>query len=173
MPDQTPNQTGRPSTYTRETADAVIALMVADEPQSMREACKALGVAPGTFAGWVVEDHDGLAERYARAMQVRATVLADEIVEIADDSRQDTDEEGRPNHEHIQRSRLRVDTRKFVLAKVLPRIWGDKVQLTGDGGGPVTVKQEVDLTKLTDEQLAALAQLSGALAHPAGQRDRD
>ena len=42
------------------------------------------------------------------------------------------------DNEHMQRSRLRVDTRKWLLAKVLPKVYGDKLQHTGEGGGAVT-----------------------------------
>src|SRR5262245_36300272 len=108
---------GRPSTYTREKADAVLALIIdADQPRSLRDACKEVGLKAGTFCGWVVEDHDGLAERYKRAQQVRANILADEIIAISDDGSLDyvaTEDGGeRVDHEHIQRSKLRVDTRK-------------------------------------------------------------
>lgn len=154
---------GRPLTYTREKADAVLTHMIIGEnPVSMREACKLEGIASGTFCGWVVEDFDGLAERYARAQQIRAQILADEIIAISDDGSNDTykDEEGRvrTDNDVLQRSRLRVDTRKWVLAKALPKIYGDKVQLTGDGGGPVKVESR-DLSNLTDAQLEALEQL--------------
>ncbi|MCL4715483.1 MAG: hypothetical protein KJZ75_11280 [Hyphomonadaceae bacterium] len=159
---------GRPLTYTREKADAVLALMIdGQNPLAMKEACRALDIASGTFCGWVVEDIDGLADRYARAQKIRGQILADEIVAIADDASQDVtvgeDGKARVDHDHIQRSKLRVDTRKWVLAKVLPKIYGDKIQHTGDGGGPVAVAQ-VDLSKLTDEQLEALEQLHSSVA---------
>jgi hypothetical protein len=43
------------------------------------------------------------------------------------------------NGEHIQRSRVRIDTRKWMLSKMLPKVYGDKteVALTGANGGPV------------------------------------
>jgi len=44
------------------------------------------------------------------------------------------------DHEHIQRARLRVDTRKWILSKMLPKVYGDKFQVGGDGGEPLTFK---------------------------------
>jgi hypothetical protein len=43
------------------------------------------------------------------------------------------------NGEHIQRSRVRIDTRKSLLSKMLPKVYGDKteVAVTGPNGGPV------------------------------------
>lgn len=71
--------------------------------------------------------------------------MADEICTIADDGTNDYVEEQRKNgaviicdQEHINRSRLRVDARKWVAAKLLPKKYGEKTQITGDGGGPVT-----------------------------------
>lgn len=66
-------------------------------------------------------------------------VWADEIVEIADDSTLDVvTKEGRNgatyqavDQENIQRARLRVDTRKFLMAKIAPSSFGDKVEVTG------------------------------------------
>ncbi len=63
------------------------------------------------------------------------------------------------DHEHIQRSRLRVDARKWIAAKLLPKRYGDKLQHTGDGGGPIRVRP--DLSKLTDEELNALERILG------------
>ena len=63
------------------------------------------------------------------------------------------------DHEHGQRSRLRVDTRKWAAGKMAPKRYGDKIQHTGDGGGPIRVRP--DLSKLTDEELDALERILG------------
>ena len=63
------------------------------------------------------------------------------------------------NNEHIQRSRLRVDARKWIAAKLLPKRYGDKLQHTGDGGGPIRVRP--DLSKLTGEELNVLERILG------------
>jgi len=56
------------------------------------------------------------------------------LLEVADDGRNDTytDEDGniRTDHDVIARSRLRVDTRKWLLSKALPKIYGDKIEAT-------------------------------------------
>lgn len=75
---------------------------------------------------------------------MQAELLADELFSIADDGKNDTqkDEESGAiftNHDVINRSRLRVDTRKWYLSKVLPKIYGDKLDmnLAGKDGGPL------------------------------------
>jgi hypothetical protein len=68
------------------------------------------------------------------------------LLEISDDGRNDwmqrrgNDERGgwELNGEHIQRSRVRIDTRKWLLSKMLPKVYGDKSEVAGTGpnGGP-------------------------------------
>lgn len=68
---------------------------------------------------------------------------ADEILRIADDGSGDTWTDGkgrqRTNHDVIRRSELRVDTRKFLMSKLHPEVYGDrsKVEVMGEGGGAV------------------------------------
>ena len=70
----------------------------------------------------------------------------DELNEIADDGRNDwmtvTRRDGSEievaNNEVLQRSRLRVDTRKWIMSKILPKRYGDKLAVGGaDDLGPV------------------------------------
>ena len=74
------------------------------------------------------------SKKYARACELRAEYLFDEMIEIADEKARDVtinEETGRPmvDNEVIQRSRLRVDTRKWALSKINPKKYGDKLQL--------------------------------------------
>ncbi len=99
---------------------------------------------------------------------MQADTLFDEALGIADDGTNDwmerLDKDGQAagwqlNGEHVQRSRLRVDTRKWAAGKLAPKKYGDKLQHTGDGGGPIRVRP--DLSKLTDEDLNALERILG------------
>ncbi len=101
--------------------------------------------------------------QYAHAREMQADTLFDEALEIADEASEDwtTAKDGTRvlDHEHVQRSRLRVDTRKWAAGKLAPKRYGDKIQHTGDGGGPIRVRP--DLSKLTDEELDALERILG------------
>jgi hypothetical protein len=81
--------------------------------------------------------HSSLNERYARACDIRAENIFEDIIVIADDNSNDTyiDDNGieRTDNDVIQRSRLRVDARKWVLSKMAPKKYGDKIDLTSDG----------------------------------------
>lgn len=127
---------GRPSTYTRELVDAILARM--NEGASTAVACAENDVAEGTFHGWVVDDRDGLSERYMRARRIRAWKWAEESVEIADDDKEDwiIDDKGKPqfNGKAVQRSHLRVETRKWHVARMLRNEFGEKVNVEHSGG---------------------------------------
>jgi hypothetical protein len=101
-------------------------------------------------------ENSAFAAQYARARELMYAGWADEILEIADDGTTDyITKVGRNGHEyeavdqeHIQRSRLRVDSRKWLLSKLLPKQFGDKVE--HDHGGEVTHK--VDITGLSERE---------------------
>ncbi len=69
---------------------------------------------------------------------MQADALFDEALEIADDASGDwtADKDGKKtlDHEHVQRSRLRVDTRKWAAGKLAPKRYGDKLNLGGTLG---------------------------------------
>lgn len=113
--------------------------------ETLRKVCASEGMpAASTVVGWAQADVDGFAEQYARAREQLCAHWAEEIVEIADDGSNDTikDQHGneRADSEWITRSRLRVDTRKWLLSKLLPKQYGDKVELSGSKDAPVTVE---------------------------------
>ncbi|WP_394749548.1 terminase small subunit-like protein [Spongiimicrobium salis] len=89
-----------------------------------------------TFYSWL-ENDEKKVEQYARACEERAEFHFEEIFEIADDSSADKkilkDGTEVTDHEAIQRSRLRVDTRKWALSKMQPKKYGDKIDVTTDG----------------------------------------
>ena len=83
-----------------------------------------------TIFQWRIK-HKDFGEQYARAKEHQIQSLVDEIIDIADDTSQDfiQSEDGKlkANQEHINRSRLRIDTRKWLAAKLCPRLYGNKV----------------------------------------------
>ena len=85
-----------------------------------------------TVFRWLRE-HDAFRDQYARAKAESVHALAEEILEIADDTSGDYDAEGRLRPENIQRSRLRVDTRKWILSKLAPHRYGDRIDLNHGG----------------------------------------
>jgi len=135
--------------YCRSDADAIIAMI--SDGRSMRQSCDKNGVKRSTFLTWVLDDVDGLAARYARAREIGIHVMVDEITDIVDDGSNDwieyETEAGRivtqVNQEHIARSKLRVDHRKWIAAKVIPALYGDKLNVEHSG----TVQHEARVSE--------------------------
>lgn len=102
--------------------------------------------------------------QYMHARESQMVMWEEEIIAIASDNSLDKKDDGRYDHEHIQRSRLRVDTLKWVLSKRLPKLYGDRAvrEHVGQDGGPIqTQTATVDITKLTDDELAVLEKIQG------------
>lgn len=104
-------------------------------------------------------------DQYKQARDIQAEVLADELLEIADDGRNDWMERNNPdnpgyreNGEAMRRSQLRIETRKWVAARLLPKRWGDKTvtEVTGPNGTPLIQPQVIDTRSMTPEAQAAL-----------------
>jgi len=127
---------GETSTFTQEIARAVCEQLL--QGLSLREVCRQEGMPPeSTVRLWALDDREGFAAQYARAREIGYHSMADEVLDISDDGRNDwmerNAEENRgwvENGEALGRSRLRVDTRKWMLGKVLPKIYGDKIDHT-------------------------------------------
>ncbi len=127
---------------------------------SLQGACREIEDAKfQTILDWV-DKYPELAGQYAQARARGYQLLSDEIIAISDE----TEVEARYQNEDVKlvldatavaRNRLRVDTRKWMLSKMLPKVYGDKVtqEHTGAGGGPITMAA-VDLKNLSDAELA-------------------
>jgi hypothetical protein len=125
---------GRPTKYTQELAD-LICEKVATHTFGLRRLTDMFPEMPvvDTIYQWRYKNKD-FSDQYAQAKQAQADLLAEECLSIADDCQNDymaslnpeTLNEGyKLNGEHVNRSRLRIDTRKFLAAKLLPKIYGD------------------------------------------------
>lgn len=130
---------GRPSSYTSERGDAVCAALASG--LSLSQVCKQEGMPdPATVYRWIQAQPE-FRDKYAQAREIQAEVLIGEIIEIADDTTRDVDfdDEGnaRQNSEYINRSRLRVDARKWYASKVLPKKYGDRLEVAGDPAAPL------------------------------------
>jgi hypothetical protein len=129
---------GRPSTYEQTIADEICERIAAGE--SLRRICgsKEEMPAPSTVIEWVLRRPD-FAEQYARAREIQAQLLSDEIFDIAEEEPTAVITFGEDGHKEcvdaagIQRNRLRVDTRKWYLSKVLPKVYGDKLETVHSG----------------------------------------
>ena len=121
---------GRPSLYTPKLAQEVVERI--SEGEGLKTICRDDHVpSAGTVLGWVRDDREGFSNRYAQATTLRTLLWAEEIIEIADDGTNDTyvDDNGntKTNWDELGRSKLRVDTRKWLLARLIPHKYGERV----------------------------------------------
>lgn len=141
MNDIKPNKIGRPTIYTIKLGLNICQLL--SSGKSLRNICKQEGMPDiSSVMLWLIDGkHKEFSEQYAHARVVQAENMFDELLDISDDSQNDWEtrynSEGEAykveDREVVNRSRLRVDTRKWYLSKVLPKKFGDKLDLTSDG----------------------------------------
>lgn len=130
---------GRPSTYTQEIADDICSQLA--EGISLRTVCIPDSMPSArTVFRWLRTD-EKFCQQYARAKEESADAMAEDILDIADDGTNDWmtitlpggHEKMIPDQEVLQRSKLRVDTRKWIMSKMKPKKYGDKMDVTTGG----------------------------------------
>jgi transposase len=153
----------RPSDYSPKVAERVCVAIA--EGYSLRQIAAREGWPDrSTILRWL-NKHAEFRDQYARAREMQAEHFADEILEIADDGSNDWIERKRQDgsieivldHEHVQRSRLRVDARKWLLSKLMPKQYGDKVEVTGKDGGPLEHRIDTPQKETREEWLVRQA----------------
>jgi hypothetical protein len=126
------NPVGRPTSYNKELGDE-ICLAISTSVDGLRKLTAKYPHFPtiSTICEWVIKNPE-FSVQYARARAFQADFQADWAMEVALDGSNDTiiDENGneRCNHEWISRSRLIVDTIKWRASKLVPKVYGDKLE---------------------------------------------
>lgn len=110
--------------------------------------CKEEGMpAVGTWFRWL-ESNEELREQYARAKQNLAHIWAEESVTISDNA---TPIDGR-----VDKQKLQVDARKWIVSKLLPKVYSEKhiAEITGKDGGPVKTELAIGLKEIHEAIMA-------------------
>jgi hypothetical protein len=152
---------GRPTLYSPELAAAICERM--SEGKSLRAVCRSDDMpAASTVHRWLTERPE-FQEQYGSACEARTEALFEECLEIADDSEKDVRvEEGEDgprmvvDWEVINRAKLRVDTRKWMVGKLAPKKYGERLQVE-DTRPPSSLLP--DLASLDAEKLMLLAKI--------------
>lgn len=140
---------GRPTKYTKEMGEEICARIA--DGESLRSICKDDHICPkGTIMAWLFKDDEKYKtfhDQYAKARQMQAESMVDECLDIADNGTNDWmtrynnqgEEYQVQNTEAIQRSKLRLDARKWVAARLLPKKYGDfqRNEISGPDGGEI------------------------------------
>lgn len=139
--------------YTEKLAQSVCN-RIATSNDSLKTICLEINIHPSTIFDWIANFPD-FADKYARAREAQADYLADEILEIADEVSRDTiitpDGIIIENKEWINRSKLRVDARKWIASKLKPKKYGDKLDLEHTGNVAITWNEEKTYAAPSDD----------------------
>ena len=134
--------------YSQEQIDSIFAIVCKriEEGEAVRNILKDKDMpSTSTFFMWLDSD-DSKSKQYARAKEVYADKMFDDLVLIADSTSNDVYQnekgEDQVNHDVIQRDRLRIDTRKWTLSKLNPKKYGDNQKEPG-----ATVNYNVNVDK--------------------------
>jgi hypothetical protein len=108
--------------------------------ESLRAICEDIHMpSAGSVIGWVNNDTEGFAEQYARARIIGYQLLADELLHLADTPQRGSTTTSKEwgdeikTGDMIEHRKLQVDTRKWMLSKMLPKVYGDKQQVEHSG----------------------------------------
>lgn len=144
------NKGGRPSGLTQEIADEICERLA--DGESLRSICEEEGKPSKSMVMRWLRQAEWFRDQYTRAREMQADVLADEILNIADDGRNDWMERNADgskgwaeNGEALRRSQIRIDARKWMAGKMRPKVYGDKItqEQSGPDGGPVQHVHEI------------------------------
>lgn len=144
---------GQGNTYTEEVGAKICERLA--EGYTLRAVCEVPGMPPeSTIRRWAIDLDNPFSAQYAHARELGYQRMADDLVDIADGKSvdwlgrdpEDGSESVDPPKDAVQRDRLRVDTRKWLLSKALPKIYGDKVEVGGKDGGPI--QHAVEVTRI-------------------------
>lgn len=133
---------GAPTLYSQELADR-ICKRIATTKLGLRAICKEEGMpCRDTIYEWLANNKE-FSDQYARVKLLQADLLFEEIIEIADDTTNDTisgqyGETG--NSVAVARARLQIDARKWSAGKLAPKKYGDKIDINHggqDGENPI------------------------------------
>ena len=130
--------------HPKDVADAVLAEMALGV--SLRQACIKHGTTAPTFLRWCAADAD-LAEQYARARTSMIDAIADDTIRLADEPPERNPVTGAVDSGSVAKQRLQVDTRKWLLSKLAPKQYGDRLEVAGDKDAPLALSVAVEFVK--------------------------
>lgn len=122
---------------------------------SLREACRDEVMPSRESVRRWLRDNPEFEQRYAQAIQQRSDAFLEDIIDISHDATNDWMDRRRadgtidrvPDPEQVARSKLRVHTLMWAMAKCNPRKYGQKVELSGNPERPVVATDPTDLAR--------------------------
>lgn len=155
---------GRPTLFTDDLAAFICAEIATGA--KLPDICSAENMPTDrTVYRWLASNPI-FCQQYARAQEDRTAAMAEELLEIADNGSNDWMEKNNgdsvswvTNGEALQRSRLRVDTRKWLMSKMCPKKYGDKIvqENVGPDGGAMKIEHTGTALELLTSRIAGIS----------------
>lgn len=121
----------RPSIYTQKLADRICEALA--NGKSLRSVCLEKGIPDmSTIFAWI-RTNEEFSKQYARACEERTEALAEEVIDLSDDASSVIVGNDKSDNARVSAQKLRVDTRRWIMSKMKPKKYGDKLDLTSDG----------------------------------------
>ena len=136
--------------------------------ETLQEVCRTPGMPPAsTVRWWYLHDLEGFAALYAQARQSQVEAWADDLVAISEDR------DSEPNDR-----RVRIDTKRWLMSKLVPKKYGDRIVHAGDQDAPIQhIVGRLELERLSEAELDALERFAdtrmAALEVAVDSRDSD
>lgn len=113
----------KPVTYSDELFNSICDRL--SEGESLRKICEDVTMPSKSNVLKWIRDSKKLQDQYARAKQESSDAWAEEMIDLIKDTEKDSNA--------IQKTRLQIDTMKWLMSKQKPKKYGDKLDLTSDG----------------------------------------
>ena len=117
----------------------ILHLMREGPANSLLDACKLSGVSRGQFLSWVEQDKNDLKDKYASARVSLLDRMAEGLLDISD-AEPPTLPTGAVDSAAVAHRKLQIDTRKWLLSKLAPKKYGERLELAGDQDSPLAIK---------------------------------
>lgn len=133
------------ATFTQELFDRICERIA--DGESLRAICADEDMPDKSSVMRWLNEREELQDQYARAREIQADALFDDILDIADNGVNDwieanADEPEKYNGDNVQRSRLRIDARKWMAGKLRPKKYGEKLDVDMKASFSVTITSD-------------------------------
>jgi terminase small subunit-like protein len=142
--------------YTADVADRILDALMSGQP--LHDICAEPDMPSAvSVRHWLKDNREGFTARYWEAREIGYHAIADQMLRIVDDRRNDwivrRQEDGSfetmLDPARVNRAELRVKTRRWLLSKMLPKQFGDRLDITARRDGSDTKGgDESDLAEL-------------------------
>lgn len=110
---------GRPTEYNQEIADKIIDRL-STSTVGLKKTCADLNIDISTLWRWIAK-HEHFRDRYDIAKELQTRLITEDLDEITDDRSLDILPDGRINGVAVQRDKLRIETRKYLIERLSPK----------------------------------------------------